>query len=40
MATAAWQGVDLRGLAARVGTPFYLYDAQLAAVPASLPFAT
>ena len=29
MATAAWQGVDLRGLAARVGTPFYLYDAQL-----------
>ena len=29
MATAAWQGIDLRGLAARVGTPFYLYDAQL-----------
>ena len=29
MATAAWQGVDLRALAARVGTPFYLYDAQL-----------
>ena len=29
MATAAWQGMDLRGLAARVGTPFYLYDAQL-----------
>ena len=29
MATAAWQGVDLRDLAARVGTPFYLYDAQL-----------
>ena len=29
MATAAWQGADLRGLAARVGTPFYLYDAQL-----------
>ncbi|MDE0206188.1 MAG: diaminopimelate decarboxylase, partial [Candidatus Tectomicrobia bacterium] len=29
MATAAWQGVDLRDLAARVGTPFYMYDAQL-----------
>ena len=29
MATAAWQGVDLRGLAARVGTPFYLYDGQV-----------
>ena len=29
MATAVWQGADLRQLAAHVGTPFYLYDAQL-----------
>jgi diaminopimelate decarboxylase len=29
MPTEALQGVDLRWLAERVGTPFYLYDAQL-----------
>lgn len=27
MTTDAFQGVDLQGLAARVGTPFYVYDA-------------
>ncbi len=29
MDTPAFQGLDLHGIAERVGTPFYLYDAQM-----------